>query len=436
MKLERTTNSDRWTTSVTLSLALGLMSAAHFVAADSSARTEVTKIPFATIGPTEVKGPGGRYPPFYYHAIVPSAVVRNDIVYCSFQDTGGRPIVMAHDVAANDWSEPVYASQQGLGRDAHGNPSICIDQRGYLHVFYGCHRGPLLHARSSQPNNISNWVELSPPTDRATYPQTISMTDGTIFLLYRAGGHTAPWCVRTSQDFGDTWSAAEKVIEMRLDPPDPYAAAYATICPGIDGKSVHVFWVHKDDNMQRANQGIEHPWRSLALPGLHEAVYRYNMYYAKRSATGIWHTASGDAAKLPISKAFADSFCLVHDSRDELTNIGAGYISADGRPFTRFVQGRGDWKKALEGDRTWNTLYAMLDNGQWRVTSEVPADWPTDTRTLALTKGTAAFGEHGVKPWFMSYDVERNGSTATSILFLYHPEHGYAGRGGGPVKLP
>ncbi|MFB0524698.1 MAG: BNR-4 repeat-containing protein, partial [Phycisphaerae bacterium] len=176
---------------------------------------------FAAIAAETVKGGYHQYPPFYNNVIAPHAVVAKGRVYCAFQNTKGQPIIMVYNVGRKSWSEPVWASQFGLGRDAHGNPSICIDMRGYIHIFYGCHGQAMRHTRSTEPYDITSWQEQPAPTPRATYPQSMRMANNDIYLFYRAGGHMEPWCLRISKDDGQSWSEPERIIEMRLDPPDP-----------------------------------------------------------------------------------------------------------------------------------------------------------------------------------------------------------------------
>jgi len=392
---------------------------------------------FAAIAAETVEGGYHQYPPFYDNVISPHAVVARGTVYCAFQNTKGQPIVMAYDISKKRWSEPAKSSEFGLGRDAHGNPSICIDSQGYIHVFYGCHGGPMRHTRSVEPYNITSWQEQASPAPRATYPQSIRMANNDIYLFYRAGGHMEPWCLRKSSDDGQTWSEPEKIIEMRLEPPDPLAAAYCSFHPGSDGKTVHCFWVHKDDNAARVKGNRKHPWRPLKYPGLHEAVYRYNIYYIYRDVKGIWQNIAGDKVTLPVSKAFADKECLVFDSGDEFTNIGLPAADSNNRPYVRFPYGVGDWQKGGTIILPWRYKFAHYDYdlSKWQVTDEVPQDWPSDVKTSLTAKGSAAYGDKSEGRWFIFFQHARPSQDAGSFIFLYHEKEGFATRTGGPILV-
>jgi hypothetical protein len=292
------------------------------------------------------------------------------------------------------------------------------------------------HAQSSKPYEIIEWQEHPAPTSRATYPQSIRMADGTIFLFYRAGGHMEPWSARISKDDGQTWSEAEKVIEMRLAPPDKLAAAYASICPGSEGRSVHCFWVHKDDNAARVKGDKRHPWRPLKYKGLHEAVYRYNMYYIFRDNEGAWRNIAGQKVELPVSKEFADAHCMVYDSGDDFTNIAFPFVDAQNRPYARFRTGVGDWKAGGTIIKPWQSLYANYEAGRWHISNEVPAAWPEEARVFAEAKGSAAFGPKSQVDWFIYYTNDRFGLSQGTSIFLYNNTTGYAPRQPSPAHLP
>jgi len=292
------------------------------------------------------------------------------------------------------------------------------------------------HARSAHPCAIAEWQEQQAPAPRATYPQSIRMADGSIFLFYRAGGHMEPWSASISKDDGSTWSESEKVIEMRLAPPDKLAAAYASICPGREGRTVHCFWVHKDDNAARVKGDTQHPWRPLKYKGFHEAVYRYNMYYIFRDAEGAWRNIVGQKVELPVSKALADAHCLLYDSGDDFTNIAFPFVDEQNRPYARFTTGVGDWKAGGTIIKPWHSLYAHYEAGKWQISNEIPAAWPEQAKIFAKARGSAAFGPKSQVDWFIYYTHGRSDLNQGTSIFLYHATSGYAARQPTPTPLP
>jgi hypothetical protein len=392
---------------------------------------------FAAIAAEKVKGGFHQYPPFYSNAISPHAIVTRRKVYCAFQNTKGQPQVCAYDISKKKWSGPVRSSEFGLGRDAHGNPSICIDRQGRIHIFYGCHGGRMRYTRSRKPYDINAWQEQPSPTPRATYPQSQLSADGDIYLFYRAGGHMEPWSLRISKDDGQSWSEPQKVVEMRLDPPDRLAAAYCSTHPGSDGKTFHCFWVHKDDNAARVKGDRKHPWRPLKYKGLHEAVYRYNMYYIYRDPEGVWRNVTGDKVQLPVTKALADRKCLVFDSGDEFTNIAYPAVDAKNHPFVRFRYGVGDWKKGGKIVIPWRNKFAHYDydSHRWRTTDNAPKNWPANVKTILTAEGPVAYGNKSHGHWFIFFQHAPASGDIGSYLYLYNEKTGFATREDGPLRV-
>jgi hypothetical protein len=295
------------------------------------------------------------------------------------------------------------------------------------------------HTRSVEPYSIAAWEGQSPPAPKATYPQTIRMSDGTICLFYRGGGHMEPWSLRTSADNGRTWSEPERVIEMRLEPRDPLAAAYAFTFPGSDGKTIHCFWNHKDDNAARVTDDRPHPWRPLKYRGLGEAVYRYNIYYIRRDPDGLWRNAAGEKMSLPISKAQADARCMVADSGDEFTGVNAIAVDKGSRPYVKFRVGVVDWTKGYDNPKAvivpWRTKYAHFESGKWRVSDAMPAEWPSEVVALIGAPGEPAYGDKAAGLWFIGCTRTALQPGLGSSVLLWNAQTGYATRTDGPARV-
>ena len=141
------------------------------------------------------------------------------------------------------------------------------------------------------------------------------------------------------------------------------------------------------------------PLASAQVSGLHEAVYRYNVYYLKRDADGGWVNAAGEPVTLPVSKAEADRCCLVYDSGDEFTMVGRTRMMIDeqDRPFIRFGTGVVDWVKRHDDPNAAlvpiTDRFAMLMGNQWQVSPQRPDDWPAEIGRLDRSPGVLVPGE-------------------------------------------
>jgi len=404
-------------------IALGLMSiAAEAVEpkiADAFARVQRNGQPYNT---------------FYSHYVAPHAVQENGKIFTAHQDGQGRPIVNVYDLQTKKWSSPVRADDFGLGADTHGNPSILIDGKGYLHLFFGCHGRAMLHSRSVRPYDITQWQRSTSPTPRATYPESMRMADGRLLLFFRAGGHMEPWSVVESSDDGETWSAKKRLVEFRLDPPDRKAATYNAFYPGADGRTVHCFFVHKDDNPTRVNP---HPWRPLKYPGLHEAVYRYNVYYIRCDANGDWYAADGTRlTDLPLSKAAADRHARIFDSGDLFASTRRMLVDKNDRPYLRFDIGVTDWKSGKVIVPPTTHFAAPDADGRWVVTDRPGEDWPTDVRQLIVKTGAPVYGTSAPSPWMIYHERGPVEDPRATYVWLEHVDDGFARREAGAAASP
>lgn len=251
---------------------------------------------------------------------LPAAQHRHGKTFVVYPDKDQNPVTAVYDHALRRWSEPVVAGRKSLVTDDHGNPAMLIDRKGYLHVFYGCHGGPMRYVRSVRPEDISEWKDMPEPAPRATYPQVFEMADGTIFLFYRNGNHTDDWVYRTSGDGGDTWSGETVVI----DGVPPRECWYVQLARG-PGETLHAGFVWKDDT------------NDLKAPGP-EYVHRYDLFHMWRDTGGTWRNTAGQTLSLPLSKADAYRLCRVYDSqaRNQLTGGSSVAVDRHGRPHLLF----------------------------------------------------------------------------------------------------
>ncbi|MCP3670936.1 MAG: hypothetical protein GY814_10990 [Gammaproteobacteria bacterium] len=374
-----------------------------------------------------VQREGKPYKTFYNNYIAPHAVLEKGVVFTAHQDGQGRPIVDAYDISKHSWTGPVRASDSGLGEDTHGNPSITIDSKGHLHVFFGCHNKAMKHVRSAAPYDITQWEDMPSPTPRATYSQSMRMADGSMYLFYRAGGHKEPWSMRISNDNGQSWSEPQPVVEMRRNFPDKKACSYNAFVPGADYKSVHCFWVYKDDDPRGNNRKYQ---------GMHEAVYRYNLYYAKRTSEGRWIAADGTPmSDLPVNKTLADRHAMFLDSGEEFTAPTRIVIDEHDTPYIHIRQGVNDWKRG-KFFVPYHYSFASPANGNWQVHDNMPNQWPELVKRLLLTSGPAAFGGSQPNKWFIHYEEGPKEDVEATYIWLGHLENGYAIRKNGPARSP
>lgn len=170
----------------------------------------------------------------------------------------------------------------------HGNPAICIDQKGYVHLFYGAHNTPMCYRRSTSPENILNWTSKITigAASLATYPNPVVLKDNTIFLLYRQdiGGGQKRSSFTKSTDGGNTWSS-----ETVLITPSSTKWIYPVCCVAGDeasgSQSVHILTAVRDDTTK--------------------TFVNLNYMYSPDQGT-TWKFIDGTTLSLPIDQTAVD----------------------------------------------------------------------------------------------------------------------------------
>jgi hypothetical protein len=219
--------------------------------------------------------------------------------------------------------------------DAHDNPVISVDARGYVWIFsssHGTHR-PACVSVSKRPYDIDEFEIVW--QGNYSYPQVHYLPDqGFVFLQTRYGkDKSAPRSTRklyctTSRD-GRQWSE-----------PKLYAA--------IDMGHYQVSW---SDGKKVGAAMNYHP-----SPGVGKT----------------FRNIQGEEMKLPL--ADVENPALVHDTRSEGLNVYVMDLNfdADGNPVILYLTSRG-WKSGPEnGPRAWHT--ARWTGAKWDIQGSIRSD--------------------------------------------------------------
>ncbi len=219
-------------------------------------------------------------------------------------------------------------------RDAHDNPILSVDDRGYLWVFspsHGTGRPSYIH-RGTKPWSIEEFQGTY--TGNFSYAQAWNIpARGFLFLHTRYGGTglgvKAPRCTgwMTSPD-GLAWSAPTALAAIEMG---DYQISWPC---GRRVASVFDF----------------HP----TPVGLNA---RANLYYAETDDLGAhWKTAGGVALAPPFTNRTNPA--LVYDSVGEgkLVYLKDLNFDADGRPVILFLTSRGYESGPKNGPREWKTI--------------------------------------------------------------------------------
>jgi len=237
--------------------------------------------------------------------------------------------------------------------DSHDNPTIMLDDQGYVWVFVGAHgkSRPSYVFKSAKPYEIDAF-ELVRETN-FSYPQPWHVPGkGFLFLHTRYEGGRKLYAM-TSRD-GHEWN------EPRL---------LASIQQG----HYQISWRYKDKIGTAFNY---HPDKG----GLNA---RTNLYYIQSKDFGkTWLSANGKKMELPLTTVKNDALVRDYAGRQRLVYLKDLNFDARGNPIILFVTSYGWQPGPKNGPRKWTT--ARWDGKSWELSSLLLADNNYDTGCLHM----------------------------------------------------
>jgi hypothetical protein len=237
--------------------------------------------------------------------------------------------------------------------DAHDNPTLAVDRRGYLWIFsnsHGTSRPSYIH-RSAEPYAIDRFVHVA--TTNFSYAQPGVLDDGTFLVMHTRYQSGRRMFSMTSRD-GFTW-----------EKPRPLAH----IAQGHYQQSA-------SDGRRVATAFNYHP-RQGGLDA------RTNLYYLESSDAGrTWQTISGDAVETPLTDVRNPALVRDFESEAWLVYLKQLQFDADGRPVILFQTSRGHEPGPVNDPRTWRI--ARWDGEAWQFHDVTTSDHNYDFGSLYL----------------------------------------------------
>lgn len=239
----------------------------------------------------------------------PMGVERAGKIYIVWCNAEGWNTICVFNCLTGEF-EGVKKIAPNIENNGHRNPTIMIDENGYIFVFGWSHGDNTQVWCSSAPYSIAEFVRRGDITGVTTYPQPHDF--GTYKRVFYRSGNA--WGTTWSNDGFATNGGFRKVISGTEDD-----RAYALT--ESDGQNLSIMWT-----------------------GWHSTQKRMNIYFARSEDGGLtFRTAAGADLTLPI--AYDDTACLVLDTGAQQVNIQDA-IYFEGEPVLLFSQntGVGVWK--------------------------------------------------------------------------------------------
>ena len=137
-------------------------------------------------------------------------------MYAGWVDKSGSIVVGSYDYATGEIQHTIVYPE--LEYDDHVNPSILILPDGRIMVFFTKHIGGFYYTRSKNPENISEFEEVTMKDlgKRLCYtnPVMLSEEDNRIYVFSRGGYDWKPSFV-FSDDLGETWSDPQVFVAFK-----------------------------------------------------------------------------------------------------------------------------------------------------------------------------------------------------------------------------
>ncbi|MDD4870053.1 MAG: BNR-4 repeat-containing protein [Kiritimatiellae bacterium] len=296
--------------------------------------------------PSVYSGPMATYSA--WHRPMAVHVVSQAKTYFVFGNTQNAPAISYYDHRRKQFVAPVVLGSNPDG-DAHRNPTLLVDEQGYLYVFYGAHGHPTHVVKSVEPYRIDQWrkmVDIDDP--KTSYPQPWQLRGGELFVSFRLPPQG--WCFRRSTDGAQSWEPAKVLIQFA-----GHAIYAITVAEnGSYPRKVHITWSRLGGGTP-GEIATKHLW-----------ARRYNVYYAYSDDTGVtWKRSDGTPYKLPIDEEHAEK---LYDSGEHGVWLKDIQLDPQGRPLILFIDSEcktftGKWKVARQQTGCWQIAdFAQSDH--------------------------------------------------------------------------
>lgn len=256
-------------------------------------------------------------------------------------------------------TKPTVVCDKGNVTDPHDNPSMMIDNKGYIHVFVsgrGNKRKGLKYI-STEPFKINSFRLVS--EEEFTYPQIWNTRDGFFHFFTKYTGVRELY-FETSKD-GVNWSEDQKIAGIREKPEEKAGHYQVSNCH--NGKILGTFF-------NRHRDGIPDK--------------RTDLYYMQTSDFGkSWQNVNGENLNIPLSVVKNPALVADYISNGRYVYIHDMGFDESGNPVCLYLTSKGFAPGPENAPYEWRVTSW---NGKEWVTSVVcESDHNYDTGSLYIT---------------------------------------------------
>ena len=276
----------------------------------------------------------------------------------SRKDYGNYLLCMAgcYDHKTQTVSRPTVVYDKRGVFDPHDNPSLSMDDDGYIWVFVsGRGQGrPGFIYKSRQPYNIDAFDQIL--EDEMTYPQPKYVKGKGFLHLFTKYTGLRLLYFNTSAD-GVNWTEHQQLVAIKRDG-DKNGGHYQ-ISGQYGDKIVFFFNWHPDGNVDQ----------------------RTNIYYLQTTDFGkTWTKVDGTPVAIPVTDLNSPTLLREFFSKSENVYIKDVAFDEKGNPIALYVSGKGHQPGPQNGDKEWQVIY--WNGREWENHKITTSDHNYDTGSI------------------------------------------------------
>ena len=285
-------------------------------------------------------------------------------------------MIGSYDHKKKTVSRPTVVYDKKGVNDPHDNPSLTMDDRGYLWVFVSGRSTsrPGFKYRSKQPYSIDGFDQIT--EEIMTYPQPKYIPGKGFLNLFTKYTGVRELYFETSPD-GVTWTEDQKLAGMKR--PEDQKSGHYQISGQLGEKVVFFFNWHPNGDVDK----------------------RTNIYYLQTTDMGkTWTTVDGKPVEIPVTDVASP--VLVKEFYSQKQNVYIKDVSFDekGYPIALYLYGPGHQPGPQNGLRQWAVIH--WNGTTWENHPITTSDHNYDTGSL-FVKGNewmvVAPTENSPQPW-------------------------------------
>lgn len=287
-----------------------------------------------------------------------------------------------YDHSTGEVPKPVIVFDKEGVDDPHDDPSLLMDDEGYLWVFVSG-RGrqrPGYKYRSRAPHAIDTFQQVT--TEEMTYPQPWNVPEEGILHFFTKYTGMRELYYEKSKD-GFNWSEDQKLAGIKRAQ-DKQAGHYQ-MSDRFGNKLVTFFNWHPDGNVDR----------------------RTNLYYLETEDFGkTWQTIDKKKVSVPVTQVDHSSLVAEYFSKEQNVYLKDVNFDHQGNPIALFIISNGHEAGPDNGLRQWKV--ARWNGNEWEINNVCTSDHNYDMGSLYVDEyfwWVVAPTAPGPQPWGTGGDV-------------------------------